>query len=80
MDPHAIKCVFLVYSRTQKGYQCYSPMLHQFFTCKDVTLFESTPYFSEPIFATDLTNDLPLPVIGMVSELDTELCHKLRVS
>ena len=25
LDPHAIKCVFVGYSPTQKGYKCYHP-------------------------------------------------------
>ena len=38
LDPRSIKCVFLGYSRTQKGYQCYSPTLCRHFISVDVTL------------------------------------------
>ena len=37
LDPRYIKCVFLGYSRTQKGYQCYSPTLRCRFISADVT-------------------------------------------
>lgn len=42
---HAIKCVFLGYSRVQKGYQCYSLPTHRFYIFDDVTFFVDTPYF-----------------------------------
>ena len=41
LDPRSIKCVFLRYSRTQKGYWCYSPTLRCRFTSADVTFDES---------------------------------------
>ena len=41
LDPRSIKCVFLGYSRTQKGYQCYSPTLRRHFISTDVTFDES---------------------------------------
>ena len=31
LDPRSIKCVFLGYSRIQKGYRCYSPTLRRHF-------------------------------------------------
>ena len=62
LDPRAIKCVFLGYSRTKKGYRCYSPSLHRFFVSADVTFFESTPYYSEPHSITDPDFMVPLPL------------------
>jgi hypothetical protein len=45
LDPRAIKCVFLGYSSTQKGYRCYSLVLRRYFTSADVTFVESLPHF-----------------------------------
>jgi transposase InsO family protein len=46
LDPRSHKCIFLGYSRTQKGYRCYSPSLHKHFVSADVTFFEDVPYYS----------------------------------
>jgi hypothetical protein len=46
LDPRAHKCIFLGYSRTQKGYRCYSPSLRKHFVNADVTFFEDIPYYS----------------------------------
>ena len=49
LDPRSIKCVFLRYSHTQKGYRCYSPTLHRRFISADVTFDESQSYFSPSV-------------------------------
>ena len=46
LDPKALKCVFLGYSRLQKGYRCYCPPLNKYLVSIDVTFMENTPYFS----------------------------------
>eukprot|EP00261_Vitis_vinifera_P034034 XP_019075277.1 PREDICTED: uncharacterized protein LOC100267868 isoform X5 [Vitis vinifera] len=45
-DPRALKCVFLGYSSTQKGYKCYDPVSKKLYVSLDVTFFEHTPYYS----------------------------------
>lgn len=50
LDPKALKCIFLGYSATQKGYKCYSPTTHRFYVSMDVTFFEHQPFFPKPIF------------------------------
>ena len=36
LDPKALKCVFLGYSRFQKGYRCFSPDLNKYVVSIDV--------------------------------------------
>ena len=45
LDPRALKCVFIGYSPTQKGYKCYHPPSRKTFVSMDVTFRETEPYF-----------------------------------
>ena len=47
LDPKALKCIFLGYSHTQKGYKCYHPPTKRKYITMDVTFIENKPYFSE---------------------------------
>ncbi|RVW60977.1 Retrovirus-related Pol polyprotein from transposon RE2 [Vitis vinifera] len=46
LSTKAMKCLFLGYSRLQKGYRCYSLETHRYFISADVTFFEDSPFFS----------------------------------
>ena len=48
LDPRAIKCIFLGYSPTQKGYKCYQPTTKKNFVSIDVTFVETESFFSKP--------------------------------
>ena len=45
LDPRAIKCIFLGFSPTQKGFKCFNPSSGKFFVSMDVTFFETKPFF-----------------------------------
>lgn len=45
LDPRAVKCVFVGYSSSQKGYRCWCPSEHRFFVSMDVTFREHEPYY-----------------------------------
>ena len=47
-DPRALKCVFVGYSSTQKGYKCFHPPTKKFFVSVDVTFVEKESYFVQP--------------------------------
>lgn len=40
LDPRALKCFFVGYSRSQKGSRCYCPSLQKDFVTADVSFFE----------------------------------------
>ena len=46
LSAKATKCVFLGYSRLQRGYRCYSTDTNRFFISADVTFLEGSSFFS----------------------------------
>jgi len=48
LDPQAVKCIFVGYSSTQKGYKCWDPIGKRLFVSMDVTFRESEPYYTQP--------------------------------
>ena len=49
LDPKSLRCIFLGYSRVQKGYRCYCPSLRRYMVFADVTFLENTPFSPDPI-------------------------------
>jgi len=49
LSARSVKCVFLGYSRLQKGYKCYSPTMRRYYMSANVTFFEDTPFFSPSV-------------------------------
>ncbi|KAK4253219.1 hypothetical protein QN277_010549 [Acacia crassicarpa] len=45
LDPKSLKCVFLGYSRVQKGYRCHSPNLRRYLISIDMTFHKSSSFF-----------------------------------
>ncbi|KAJ7954402.1 Retrovirus-related Pol polyprotein from transposon TNT 1-94 [Quillaja saponaria] len=50
LDHRALKCIFIGYSATQKGYKCYHPPTRKTYVSMDVNFHESNPYFSTTPF------------------------------
>ena len=92
-DPRALRCIFISYYPTQKGYKCYYPPTRKFFVYKGVTFVESQSFFG-PILSGpqgesidgdhDLPN-LPMPTLDLslnsqpVSEFDPSTLSILSV-
>ncbi|RVW72247.1 Retrovirus-related Pol polyprotein from transposon TNT 1-94 [Vitis vinifera] len=60
----AMKCLFLGYSRLQKGYRCYSLETHRYFISADVTFFEDSPFFSTTSESLPVSEVLPIPIVS----------------
>ncbi|RVW39844.1 Retrovirus-related Pol polyprotein from transposon RE1 [Vitis vinifera] len=64
LSAKATKCLFLGYSRLQKGYRCYSSETYRYFLFADVTFFEDSPFFST-FESLPVSKVLPLPIISL---------------
>jgi len=47
LDPQAVKCIFVGYSSTQKGYKYWDPIGKRLFISMDVTFREEEPYYTK---------------------------------
>ena len=63
LSARATKCIFLGYSKLQKGYRCYSSETHRYFLSVDVTFFEDSSFFSTSE-SFPVSKVLPLPIIS----------------
>ena len=66
LDPKSLKCIFVGYSRVQKGYRCYCPTLRRYFMFTDVAFFETT-LFSLPSTVTNKGEEEDLLVYTLTS-------------
>ena len=66
LDPKSLKCIFLGYSRVQKGYRCYYPSLRRYLVSVDVTFLENAP-FSLDLIHTSQGEDDDLLVYTLAS-------------
>ena len=48
LDLRTIKCIFVGYLSTRKGYKCYHPIFFFFFVLADVTFNKSEFYYPTP--------------------------------
>ncbi|XP_047260684.1 uncharacterized protein LOC107858495 isoform X1 [Capsicum annuum] len=62
LAPRALKCVFLGYSRVQKGYRLNSPDRGRYLMSADVTFFESQPYYTSSDHL-NISEVLPIPPV-----------------
>jgi len=51
LESRALKCVFIGYGSTQKGYKCYHPDTRRFYTSIDV-IFDGSKFYYFPTYLT----------------------------
>ena len=44
LDPRSVRCIFLGYSASQKGYKCFDPLSKRLYVTCDVNFHETTPF------------------------------------
>ena len=59
-DPRVVKCVFLGYSQTKKGYKCYDTITKKLYVSRDVRFLETWPFFYTPDQGEMLKDLFPL--------------------
>ncbi|RVW31623.1 Retrovirus-related Pol polyprotein from transposon RE1 [Vitis vinifera] len=74
LSTRATKCIFLGYSRFQKGYRCYSSETLRYFLSVDVTFFEDSPFFSTSK-SLPVSEVLPLPIISPPDAVPSRPLH-----
>jgi len=64
LSARSIKCVFLGYSRLQKGYRCYSPDTKKYYMTAHVTFVEQSTFFpTTTCDSNSIQHVLPIPFI-----------------
>ncbi|RVW98382.1 Retrovirus-related Pol polyprotein from transposon RE2 [Vitis vinifera] len=71
LSAKAMKCLFLGYSRLQKGYRCYSLETYRYFISADVTFFEDSPFFSTTSESLPVFEVLPIPIVSPPDAMPT---------
>ena len=72
LKPKSLKCIFLGYSRVQKGYRCHYPRLRKYLVVVDVTFLKNIPFSQDPIHTIQGEDDdllvytLSSPVLALV--------------
>ena len=68
LDPKSLKCIFLSYSRIQKGYRCYCPSLRKYLVSTDVIFLENTSFSQDPIhISQEECNDLLVYILASLA-------------
>ena len=57
LEPRAIKCVFVGYGTSQKGYRCFDPLHNRMYTTMDCEFFETTFYYNQPRCQGEMSHD-----------------------
>ena len=81
LSAKAMKCVFLGYSRLQRGYRCYSLNINRYFISVDVTFFKDSSFSSvaRPSVPDVLSIPLVLPSLDFPSPPTVVVTRPLQV-
>ncbi|XP_043815139.1 uncharacterized protein LOC122724392 [Manihot esculenta] len=68
LDSKALKCVFLGYSRLQKGYRCYSPDLNKYLVSTDIVFSEKVSFYPIVQISLDQEDDDEWLIYRIISD------------
>src|SRR3954467_5093780 len=69
LDPESIRCIFVGYSASQKGYKCWCPTERRLFVSMDVTFRESEAFYKKKVeLNSQLEDNSPSTVSTMREE------------
>jgi len=57
LEPRDIKCIFVGYGTSQKGYRCFDPLHNLIYTTMDCEFFETTFYYNQPRCQGEMSHD-----------------------
>jgi hypothetical protein len=63
LDPQAVKCIFVCYSSTQKGYKCWDYIGKRLYVSMNVTFREEDSYYKKKVEPDQILEDFS-PVDG----------------
>lgn len=74
LSAKSLKCIFLGYSRIQKGYHYFCPQFQWYIISSDVTFFETSPFFFAFVLpgengtsdARDISSIIPTPIAPLL--------------
>lgn len=72
LSARSLKCVFLGYSRHQKGSICYHPGLKRTLVTVDVSFFETVPFYTPSTSSISPISTSPSPHFSLDSSLHSE--------
>nr|GFA40948.1 putative RNA-directed DNA polymerase [Tanacetum cinerariifolium] len=67
LDQRSVKCIFLGYSQTKKGYTCYDAVYGRVYVSRDVRFLERSPYFENSSKGEIMTDLFPFPNVEFSS-------------
>jgi hypothetical protein len=62
VEPCALKCVFLGFGTSQKGYRCFDPVSRKWYVTRDVTFIEHEPFFHDKSYVGQGENMINLGI------------------
>lgn len=78
IDAKSVKCVFLGYSESQKGYRCYDWERKRLRISRNVIFFENMPYFKSSLSYPESDIDSSIPLSAFPNDVPDIITYQRR--